>query len=260
VTVAVKRPVVTAVAVLSLALGIGANTAIFTVINAVFLHPLAIADPSSVVEMFTHDSRTVQGTASNLTPTSLQNYVDYRAGNAVFTDLAAFFPFGVQWTNNGAQTPIAAIMTSSNYFDVLGIRPIMGRLFTADEDLNHAVPVTILSYSLWTNRFGSDRTLIGRSITLNDMPFTVIGVTPQGFKGTATLAQPELLWVPLGMRDQLTTGQLKAFSTNRRFRWINILGRLKPGVTMGQARTGMSLIAASLERAYPDANRGHDRP
>ena len=81
VTVAVKRPVVTAVAVLSLALGIGANTAIFTVINAVFLHPLAIADPSSVVEMFTHDSRTVQGTASNLTPTSLQNYVDYRAGN-----------------------------------------------------------------------------------------------------------------------------------------------------------------------------------
>src|SRR5450432_2006260 len=98
--VLIKKPAFTAVAVLSLALGIGANTAIFTVINAVFLHPLAIEDPSRVVEMFTRDAKTVQAGNFNLTPTSYQNYEDYRDQHQVFTGLAAYFPFGLQWTRN----------------------------------------------------------------------------------------------------------------------------------------------------------------
>ena len=120
--VLMKRPGFTAVAVLSLALGIGANTAIFTVINAVFLHPLPIEDPSHVVEMFTRDTKTVQAANFTLTPSSFQNYEDYRDQNQVFTGLAGYFPFGLQWTTNGETRGLPAMLTSANYFDVLGIK------------------------------------------------------------------------------------------------------------------------------------------
>ena len=251
-----KQPGFTAVAVLSLALGIGANTAIFTVINAVFLHPLAIEDPSGVAELFTHDTRTVQAGNFNLTPTSLQNFEDYRDDNTVFSTLAAYFPLDLQWTNKGETEGVPAMMTTPNYFDVLGIKPVVGRLFSPDEDLEHVVPVVVLSHSVWVNRFGADRGVIGRTITLNGLPFTVVGVTPPGFKGTFSLAGPDRLFVPLGMRGQLLTGQVKLLITNRRFRWIGMLGRLKAGVGLSQARSAMKVLAASLEQQFPDANGG----
>src|ERR1700694_1845792 len=127
--VLVKRPGFTAVAVLSLALGIGANTAIFTVINAVFLHPLAIEDPSRVVEMFTKDNKTVQAGNFTLTPTSYQNYEDYRDQNKVFSGVAAYFALGLQWTRNAETQGVPGMMTSANYFEILGIKPFRGRLF-----------------------------------------------------------------------------------------------------------------------------------
>src|SRR6476660_9693554 len=117
--VLMKKPGFTTVAVLSLALGIGANTAIFTVINAVFLHPLAIEDPSHVVELFTRDTKTVQTGNFTLTPSSFQNYEDYRDQNQVFTGLAAYFGTGLQWTNKGETQGLPGIMASANYFDVL---------------------------------------------------------------------------------------------------------------------------------------------
>jgi predicted permease len=251
-----KQPGFTAVAVLSLALGIGANTAIFTVINAVFLHPLPIEDPSRVVEVFTRDTKTVQVGNFNLTPSSLQNFEDYRDKNPVFSGLAGYFGTGLQWTNKGETEGLPGTLTTANYFDVLGIKPALGRLFSPDEDLAKPVPVAVLSHAVWVNRFGSDRGVIGRTITLNRLPFTVIGVTPPGFKGTVSLAGPERVWLPLGMRDQLLVGQVKALSTNRRFRWISIVGRLKPGVDLPQARAAMKVTAASLAKHYPEANEG----
>ncbi len=251
-----RQPGFTAVAVLSLALGIGANTAIFTVINAVFLHPLAIDDPSRVAEIFTRDTKTVQVGNFNLTPTSLQNFEDYRDRNSAFSGLAGFFAFGLQWTNKGGTEPLPAMMTTANYFDVLGIKPVVGRLFSREEDLNTAASVAVLSYSVWTNRFGGDPRIVGRAITLNGLPFTVIGVTPPGFKGTFSLAGPDRVWVPLGMRDQLLTGQIKALSTNRRFRWLSIVGRLKPEVALTQARSALQVLAAALAKEYPEANEG----
>ena len=127
--VLMKKPGFTIVAVLSLALGIGANTAIFTVINAVFLHPLDIEEPSRVVELFTRDTKTVQTGNFTLTPSSLQNYEDYRDQNQVFTGLAGYFGFGLQWTRNGETQGVPAILASANYFDVLGIKAYRGRLF-----------------------------------------------------------------------------------------------------------------------------------
>src|SRR5205823_672320 len=163
-----KSPGFTAVAVLSLALGIGANTAIFTVINAVFLHPLPIEEPSRVVELFTRDSKTVQSGNFTLTPTSYQNYEDYRDQNQVFTGLAGYFGLGLQWTRNGETQGLRALMASANYFDVLGIRPFRGRLFLPGEDQKPAADtVVVISHSLWAREFGSDPDLVGRTLTLN---------------------------------------------------------------------------------------------
>jgi predicted permease len=253
----VKKPGFTAVAVISLALGIGANTAIFTVINAVFLHPLAIEDPSRVVEMFTRDTKTVQSGNFTLTPTSFQNFEDYRDQNSVFSGLAGYFGFGLQWTRNGDTQPLPAFMTSANYFDVLGIKPFRGRLFRSDEDRTMGGDtVAVISHSLWTREFGSDPNVIGQTLTFSGMPFTVIGVTPPGFKGTFSLAGPDRVWVPLSMREQILTGQTRQLITNRRFRWVNMAGRLKPGVSMRQADAAMKTIASALEKEYPTANDG----
>ncbi len=255
--VLVKKPGFTAVAVISLALGIGANTAIFTVINAVFLHPLAIEDPSHVVEMFTRDTKTVQSGNFTLTPTSFQNFEDYRDQNSVFRGVAGYFGFGLQWTRDGETQPLPAFMTSANYFDVLGIKPFRGRLFRPDEDRTMGGDtVAVISHSLWTREFGSDPNVIDRKLTLNGLPFTVIGITPPGFKGTFSLAGPDRVWVPLSMREQLTTGQTRQLIANRRFRWVNMAGRLKPGVSMRQADAAMKTIASSLAKEYPAANEG----
>jgi predicted permease len=249
-----KKPAFTSVAVVSLALGIGANTAIFTVVNAVFNHPLAIEDPSSVVELFTKDTKTVQAANANLTATSLQNFEDYRTANVGLLGMAAFFAFNFPLTLHGETNGVPVTLTSANYFNLLGVKPAMGRLFSPEEDLDHAVPVAVLSHAMWVTTFGADRDMLGKSIVLNGIPFSVIGIGPDGFKGTASLAGADLIWVPLGMRDQLLSGQLKAFTTNRRFRWVNILGRLKPGVSLAQAQSALKLVATSLAEAYPDAN------
>ena len=157
-----KKSGFTVVAVLSLALGIGANIAIFIVINAVFLHPLAIEDPSRVVELFTRDTKTVQTGNFTLTPSSYQNYEDYRDQNQVFTGLAGYFGFGLQWTRNDGAQAVPAILASANYFDVLGIKPYRGRLFSPDEDRQSgAGTVVVVSHSLWAREFGSDPNLIG---------------------------------------------------------------------------------------------------
>src|SRR5262245_55688371 len=177
-----KKPGFTIVSVASLALGIGANTAIFTVINAVFLHPLAIEDPARVVEVFTKDTKTVSNTNFTLTPSSIQNFEDYRSQNRVFTGLAAYFGFGVPWTRDGNQQGLPAILASGNYFDVLGIKAHRGRLFLLEDDAKlGAGTVVVLSHSLWTREFGADPNVIGRQLTLNNIPFTVIGVTPPNF-------------------------------------------------------------------------------
>jgi predicted permease len=253
----IRKPGFTVVAVLSLALGIGANTAIFTVINAVFLHPLAIEEPSRVVELFTRDTKTVQAANFTLTPSSFQNYEDYRDQNQVFSGLTGYYPTGLQWTRNGVTQGVPGMMASASYFDVLGIKPFRGRLFLPDDDAKPgAGTVAVLSHSLWMREFGSDPHVLGTTLTLNGLPFTVIGVTPPGFKGTFSLAGPDRVWVPLSMRDQLTTGQLHDLITNRRFRWLNIAGRLKPGIPMPQASAAMKTIASALEKTYPTANDG----
>ncbi|MEO8362227.1 MAG: ABC transporter permease, partial [Vicinamibacteria bacterium] len=167
-----------------------------------------------------------------------------------------YFNTGLQWNHNGESVGVGGVMTSANYFDVLGVKPILGRTFTPDEDLQAPAAVAVLSHSLWTTRFGSDPGLVGKTVTLNDLPFTVIGIAPPGFKGTFTLAGPDRIWIPLGMREQILNGQIKQLMTSRRFRWLSIVGRLKPGLSIEQAQAATRLIAVGLEKEYPNDNRG----
>ena len=208
------------------------------------------------------DNRTtVKSATLTLTPSSLPNYEDYRDQNTVFSGFAAEMPFGPPVTLSGAGVTdpeqLPAVLVSGNYFDVLGVSAYRGRTFFPNEGKTlGANPVAVVSYGLWTRRFGSDNNFIGSTLTLNGQPFTIIGVAPPNFKGTGALAGTDELWIPVSMRDYILTGQLKAFENNRRFRWLNMIGRLKPGIAMGQAEADMKTIASSLEEQYPNENGG----
>jgi len=254
-----KSPGFTAVAVLSLGLGIGANTAIFTIINAVFLHPLPVAEPSQLVEVFTRDTRTVQA-ASNfiLTGSSIPNFQDYRDQNSVFSGMAAAtFPIPLNWGGQAEPEQLNAILVTANYFEVFGVKPILGRTFVPDEDKKPGGnALVVLSHALWARRFGSNRDVIGHTMILNTDPYTIIGVAPPNFKGTFALGNPELLWIPLSMRANALTGFAREYAETRRFRWLSIVGRLKQGVTLDGATAQMKTLASALEQEYPTDNRG----
>jgi predicted permease len=248
----------TLVAVLSLALGIGANTAIFTLTNAVFLNPLPVEDSARVLQVFTVDHATTT-TIANIqrTPMSFLNYKDFRDQNNAFSGLASYTLTGVTLTGHGDPKPETAMLVSANYFDVLGVKPALGRTFFADEDRSDGGnTVTVLSHSLWLQLFGADPGAIGKTVEFSGIPYTVIGVMPGNFKGTQTLLNPELAWLPISMHAQALQGPLEALFNERRMRMISVFGRLKPGVGEAQATSNLQAIAANLEREYPRANRG----
>jgi len=253
-----RSPGFTAVAVLSLALGIGANTAIFTLTNAVFLHPLPVDQPARVLEAFTVDHATVVTTPNVArTPMSFKNFLDFRDQNNVFSGMAAFVATGVTLAGQGDPKPQPAMLVSANYFDVLGVKPVLGRTFLPNEDRSQGGnPIAVLSYAMWTRQFGSDRAILGRSILLNSTAYTVIGVAPPDFKGTFTVGDPSVVWIPMSMHAQVLPGPLESVFNYRRMRMINVFGRLKPGVVATQALAAMKTIAARLETQYPADNNG----
>ena len=248
----------TIVAVLSLALGIGANTAIFTLTNAVFLNPLPVQDPAHLIQVFTIDHATKTALANlTQTPMSFPNYQDFRDQNNVFSGFAAFFVTGVTLTGRGEPTPATAVLVSANYFDVLGVKPVLGRIFSPDEDRHEGGnPVTVLTWAMWQKLFAGDAGVIGRTVDFNSVSYTVIGVTPPGFKGTLTVINPDLAFVPMSMHAQVLPGALEQFFRERRMRMISAFGRLRPGVSQAQATAALQAIAGNLEREYPAANRG----
>jgi len=192
-----KAPGFTAVAALSLALGIGANTTIFTLINAVLLNPLPVEEPSRLVSVFTTDQRNTGGLNSFL-QTSLQNFKDYRDKNEVFSSLVAhqFVAISISGGTGEPQQTFGEIV-SGDFFSALGVRPIIGRAFLADEDATPGAKlVTVLGYGLWQTRYGGDPGLVGRTVSLNGQAFTAVGIAPKGFRGTNAIGGPTL-WVPL---------------------------------------------------------------
>ncbi len=250
----VRHPAVTLVAVLSLALGIGANTTVFTLVNAILLNPMQVRDISRLVAVGTNE--VVNGAPVFRGGTSRPNALDLREQNTVFSGmvLIGFAPLSL--SGNGEPTQLFAQMVTGNFFDVLGARIAAGRTFIPEEDQQEgAHPVTVLSYGLWQRQFGGATDLIGRAITLNGHTFTVIGVTAEGFRGNTPVGGPDL-WVPFAMHNEVLTGLGAEGFNSRRGLVYQAFARLKDGVSLEQARANVDAIGKALEEAFPTDNRG----
>jgi putative ABC transport system permease protein len=232
-----RSPGFTAVAVLTLAIGIGANAAIFSVIYGVLLHPLPFHDADQIVLIWeTTPNRNVdRGIASPA------EFLDWRDMNHVFQELSAWRTWFYNLTGNGEPEQVWGVHASGNFFRLLGVTPVLGRDFVPDEELPGHEQVVILSYGLWQQHYGGDQGIIGKNIAVDDKPYTVIGVLPQGFTLAGTSRQYDL-WMPFAFdRAQL----------NREEKSVMVFGRLKPGASLQQAQAEMETIQAQLKRAYP---------
>jgi predicted permease len=253
----VRNPGFTLVAVLSLALGIGANSTIFTLVNAVLLKPLPVDDSARLVAVFTTYERN-PGAPSSLGPTAYPNFKDYRDQNRAFTTMAAHSYNGLPlaFSDDGEPEQILGEMVSGDFFALLGVTPALGRAFLADEDsVPGEKPVTVVSHNFWQRRLGGDPEIVGKTITLNGHAFTVVGVAPKGFKGANAIFSPAL-WVPMMAHPQLATGFLRENMDTRRALLFTVVGRLKPGMTLEQAQADLKTIADRLARDYPNDNAG----
>jgi predicted permease len=240
-------PAFTAVALLSLALGIGANSAIFSLVNVILLRPLPVQEPSRVASVFLTDARN----PGNL-PISHLNYKDLRDQNQVFGDMAAFSFAQVNWSTGTESEQIPAQVVSGNYFSVLGAPPALGRAFLPHEDQSPNA-VVVVSHGFWERSLGTDPTVVGRTLTLNRTPFTVIGVAPKGFTGTLLGGGPSV-WVPMAIHDVVQPNF--DWYEQRRGLFLFAFGRLKDGVSVEQANANMRTVFAQLEQAYPNDNKG----
>lgn len=239
-----RRPAFVAVAVITMALGIGANTAIFSVVNGVLLKPLPYPNPDRLM-VLAETSKEVPETA-----VSYPDYLDWRAQSTVFEDIAVRMPAGFVFTGDGEPERIVGRWVSASFFPTLGIQPQIGRAFTEQEESPSAERVVVLGYGLWQRRYGGDETVIGRGIRINAESWTVIGVMPADFDfyGRGNLNNEFL--VPLGR----LTDRDYMHDRNSHVSWV--IGRLRPGVTIQHARSEMTLIAARLEERYPASNTG----
>ena len=239
-----KSPGFTAVAIFTLALGIGANTAVFSVVNALVLRPLPVVRPNELA--FLENARYGPGH-------SFPNYRDLRDRSRTFMGLVGYriAPIEIE-TDTGAQR-IWGYLATGNYFDVLGVRPVLGRFFTQSEDVHPgASSYAVLSYNTWRSRFGADSAIIGKTIRLNRLPYTVMGVAPPDFHGTELFYWPEV-WVPMMMQPRIESNP---WLDNRNDWNTWVVGRLKPNVSPAQAESDLNAIATEMTRRYPDVNDG----
>jgi predicted permease len=244
-----KNRAIAVVAVLSLALGIGANTTIFTLVNAVLLRPLPVEDPSTLAAVSTVDTHN-----PGLLLCSYPNYQDYRDQNTVFSSLLLYTIVSINLTGHGDPQLLMAQLVSGNYFSTLGVQPLVGRAFRPEEDATPgAYPVAVISYGLWTRQFGRDPQVTARTISLNGRPFDIVGVAPEGFQGLNEMFAADV-WVPMMMYQQVYPNP--AVVAQRRALLFNVAGRLKPGVSLPQGEAGIARISHDLERQYPKDNDG----
>jgi predicted permease len=243
-----KSPGFTAVAVLTLALGIGANSSIFSIINEVFLRPAPfVKDPSRLVAL----GRSLDGREwSGFTHRA---FLEYRKQNQVFSGLMAYRGADMNLSGGVAQR-VNATLVSDNYFTVLGVHAFLGRTFLPEEDQTPGShPVAVVSYGLWTSRFGSDRNLVGKSLTLNGQSFTVVGIAPSGFTDIE-LGESTDVWIPI-MMEGVARPLFPVLNSGDLFPSLKVVGRLKAGIRFEQAQAEMSVLAHALEEIDPKTKK-----
>lgn len=242
-----KNPGFALVAILTLALGIGANTALFSVVNGVLLNPLPFPQPRELVAAY---ARTPEFSRSSI---SYPNFQDWQRENHSFSALAAFRGENFNLTGMGDAERLRADMVSANFFPILGVRPKIGRVFTEQEDQVGSAPVVLISQGLWKRKFGSSQDVLGRSMDLNGTPYTIIGVIPLSFHyHNDNFIDDSDVYVPIGQWND------PVFRDRRAGMGMDAVGRLRPGVTLEQAKSDMDGVAAHLAQIYPtiDKNSG----
>ena len=235
------------VVVLTLGFGIGINTATFSIVNAVLLRPLAFDGPERLVAL----QERLSGSDFENSPWSPPDFDDVRREQQSFEGIAAYVQRPAELSGRGAPVRIDVSKVSWNLFDVLGIRPLLGRSFTTEED-RPGVDVVVLSYGLWQTRFGGERSIVGRAITLDRRPYTVVGIMPPGFnfplRGRGFNGKPAAAWVPMGFGDRQLQARGNEFNHG-------VVGRLKPGTSIDEARAELEVLAGRVNERYPEVLR-----
>jgi macrolide transport system ATP-binding/permease protein len=241
------NPGFTFVAVLSLAIGIGANTSVFSLADAILLRPLPVDHPSSLVRV---DSTSQ---AERYGRISYPDYIDFRDHAKSLSGLVGYknVPIGFNPSPGAPAKIMLGLAVTPNFFDVLGVRPALGRAFRADEDRE---PVAIISDSLWDSEFGRDPGVVGRAVKLSKVDFTIVGVAPRSFPGLDNFVH-ESMYVPLGVTPRFAPDEKDLLGHRERLN-LSVYGRLQPGRSASEAQAELQTIARNLERAYPDTNRG----
>jgi len=238
VRVLLKRPGFTFLSVLTLAIGIGVNTAIFSIVNAALLRPLPYADPDRLVRIWeTH-------TATDLSEmeASYANYVDWIEQNTVFEGLAGYDAINVTLLGRGIPERISGTRVAASFFSVLGVQPFLGRGYEPEDEHLSSSPVALISYDFWQRYFGGEIAAVGQTVNLSNQLYTVIGVLPPDFRFAPN---PSQVWVPLKVSDN---------AIQRNHHWLSTIARLKPGVSLSRGQAEMSTIAERLAREYPETN------
>jgi predicted permease len=249
--VLLKSPGFTVVVVLSLALGIGANTAIYSIVNAYMLRPMPVEKPDRLVALYF----TAPRLGSELGWLSYPDLLDYRKQDTGLTDIMGSTGIPLSVTDGGESELIWGEIVTGNYFSGLGVHPVVGRGFLPEEDRAPGQkPVCVLNYNFWKRRFQGDPKIVGKTIKINDHPLTVVGVAPHGFIGTTLFNFVPDVWVP-AMMQQTIAPAYGNYLEGRDNRWINTRARLKPGVTMKQAEAALNAVAEQLARQYPKEDK-----
>jgi predicted permease len=241
----IKSPGYAAIAILTLALGIGANTALFSVVNGVLLNPLPFQQPDRLVAIY---SRSKEFHRESI---SYPNFLDWERANRSFSTIAAFREHSYNLTGMGQPERLRAEMVSAAFFPALGVKPVLGRVFTTDEDRVGGSPVVLISGGFWKRKFASSPNVVGKTLTLNGTVYTIIGVIPAGFHyESGNFRTNNDVYTPIGQWTDPT------FRDRRVGMGMDAVGRLKPGVTLAQAQADMDAVAAHLAEEYPDTNNG----
>ena len=239
-----KNPGFTAVAVLTLALGIGANTAIFSVVNAVLLRPLPYPEPGQLVQL------RADWSGKPSTDIGSATFVEVKAQSQSLARIAAYTGGDMTLTGAGSAERVVAGAVTADFFPLLGVQPALGRNFTREEDTPNGPKAAILGHGLWQSRFGGDADVLGRTITLNEQSYTVVGILPARFQ----YPEPFQLWTPLALGETGAEGTFAKYGEGMML--LKAIARLKPGVTLEQAQTELQTIAQRIQPGGPTATPG----
>jgi macrolide transport system ATP-binding/permease protein len=253
-----RSPGFAAVAILSLGLGIGVNTAMFSLVDAVLLRPIPVQHPATLVDVFTSSSD-----GDEYATTSYPDYLDLKAQNTVFADMIGYTPMFAPLSLGDRARLVIGQLVTSNHFNVLGVAPFLGRMLVPADDAPGAERVLVISHRMWIGDFGSDRGVVGRTLQLRGQPYTIVGVAPPAFTGVIPLLVPEI-WLPVvhveevepaGINDNVPSPTGKTRIERRGSRWLFVKGRLKPGATLSEAQAQIPVLGTRLASAYPETNR-----